>query len=72
MQRCLLSLAIALTLLVTTAGRDVSAKPTDLIGENPTDRYDGSFQNRAKLITAGSYLEGIGFSIATNAKPKRP
>ena len=72
MPRCLLSLAIALTLLVTTAGRDVSAKPADLIGENPTDGYDGAAANLAQLITAGSYVEGIGFAIATDFKPKRP
>jgi hypothetical protein len=70
MRRCLLSLAIALTLLVTTAGRDASAKPTDLIGEDPTDRYEGGFTNLAKLITAGSYVEGIGFAIATDFKKK--
>jgi hypothetical protein len=72
MPRWLLSLAIALTLLVTTAGRDVSAKPADLVGENPTDGYDGASENLAKLITAESYIGGIRFAIATDFKPKRP
>ena len=74
MRRFLLALAVALILLVTAAGRDATAKPADLIGQNPTDRFDGSFQNLAKLVTAGSYLEGLGFSIAreSKAKPKNP
>jgi hypothetical protein len=71
MRRSLMSLAIALTLLVTAAGRDVAAKPADLIGQNPTDRFEGEFQNLTKLITAGSYIGGFDFSIAREFKPKK-
>jgi hypothetical protein len=43
---------------------------TDLVGQNPTDRYAANA--RTKFISAGSYLEGLGFSIAQSVNVKHP
>ena len=58
---------VSFTLLLLFA--DVAAAATDLGGmaKSITD----SFENVAKLITAGSYLAGLGFSIGAIMKFKQ-
>ena len=54
--------------LIALVSQDAAASPS--LGKMASSMY-GSFSNVAKLITSGSYLAGLGFSIGAIMKFKQ-
>ncbi len=54
--------------LIVLVSQDAAASPS--LGKMASSMY-GSFSNVAKLITSGSYLAGLGFSIGAIMKFKQ-
>ena len=64
-----LSSFICLSLLLLVS-QDAAAGSSMTVG-NMASQITGSFENLTKLITAGSYLAGLGFSIGAIMKFKQ-
>ena len=65
-RRSLLAFAIGSTLLVSAGGLIAEAKPADLVGQNPTDRYEG-----ASGKVSPEFKPAIGFEIGAIIKFKQ-
>ncbi|STY30366.1 protein IcmD (DotP) [Legionella wadsworthii] len=62
--------SIACLTFLTLVSQDVAASGVLSLGEM-AETITGSFTNLAKLITAGAYLAGLGFSIGAIMKFKQ-
>ena len=65
-RRGLLAFVIASTMVVSTGGLIAEAKPADLVGQNPTERYEGASSNLSP-----EYQPAIGFQIGAILKFKQ-